>query len=236
MIDIQIILMVIQVLLTAVISGSLLLFTAANFLLPRYIIEIIDIEDFDSGEGWKATLLIKNVGWGKGQINEFIGASKVLSEGGWSEDSSIRITKNQVPPVHLMPKFLSGNSTEDYDEDITDVTVTIAAAELTEWESDISANTGVVFTAVIENETSVEDFSVPGISAYPNPVIGQLILVADSPIEGVDVFNMLGEKTASYKDLNSSSVTLDASPWKSGVYFLDISDIDGNRSLLKVVK
>lgn len=131
---------------------------------------------------------------------------------------------------------LSGNSTEDYDEDITDVTVTIAAAELTEWESDISANTGVVFTAVIENETSVEDFSVPGISAYPNPVIGQLILVADSPIEGVDVFNMLGEKTASYKDLNSSSVTLDASPWKSGVYFLDISDIDGNRSLLKVVK
>ena len=112
MIDIQIILMVIQVLLTAVISGYLLLFTALNFLLPIYIIENIDIEDFDSGEGWKATLLIKNVGWGKGQINEFIGASKVLSEGGWSEDSSIRITKNQVPPVHLMPKFLSGNSTE----------------------------------------------------------------------------------------------------------------------------
>lgn len=129
---------------------------------------------------------------------------------------------------------LSGNATEDYDTDITDVTVTIAAAELTEWESDITANTGVTFTAV--EETSVADYTVPGVSVYPNPVFEQLIVTAETNISGIEIYNLLGEKTASYPLLNSRSVTLDAGSWSPGIYFLDVTDIQGNSSQLKVVK
>jgi len=130
---------------------------------------------------------------------------------------------------------LSGNTTEDYDTDITDLSVSIAAAELTEWESAISVSTGVTFIAIVET-VGIANFAIEGLSVYPNPVLEHLTLNAENEISGVEVYNILGEKTASYTEVNSRTLTLNATKWESGIYILDISDVLGNSSQVKVVK
>ncbi len=103
--------MLVQVFLTLIVTGTIALFTAAEFFLPQYRSKIVDIEEFESGDGWKVNLIIENAGWGKGEINKIKGVSPVMGEG-WNEESSVSISRQPIPPIHLMPKIFSGNSTE----------------------------------------------------------------------------------------------------------------------------
>lgn len=111
MIELQTVLMIVQVSLTLVVTGAIALFTAAEFFLPRYRSKILNVEEFESGDGWKVDLLIENVGWGKGEINKIRGVSKVMGKG-WEEDSSVSISRQPISPIHLMPKIFRGNSAE----------------------------------------------------------------------------------------------------------------------------
>lgn len=51
---------------------------------------------------------------------------------------------------------LSGNATADYDSDITDATLSCDATEVDDTNSDLSQNTGITFTAVIEGKPTIQ--------------------------------------------------------------------------------
>lgn len=51
---------------------------------------------------------------------------------------------------------LSGSATIDYDSDITDATLSCDAAEVDDANSDLSQNTGITFTAVIEGKPTIQ--------------------------------------------------------------------------------
>lgn len=129
---------------------------------------------------------------------------------------------------------LSGNRSENYDEDITNFSVTIAGSEFTEWGSDITVDTGVTFTAV--EETSITINSIQGLRVYPNPVSDLLYVTADNTISSIEVSNILGATIFVIDNNGSRLNTIETGEWNSGVYMIQITDNEGNKELFKVVK
>lgn len=128
---------------------------------------------------------------------------------------------------------LSGNTTDDYDTDITDVSVTVAAAELTLSATDVTAS-GVTFTAVIES--AIKSDMIEGLQLYPNPVINRLNISAESTIESIRVYDLLGSKIFEKDQINSSYFELVTDSWNSGIYIVNIEDSKDRKSVYKVVK
>ena len=81
---------------------------------------------------------------------------------------------------------------------------------------------------------STAKFDKTSIKMYPNPVKNSLTIDADSSIQKVSVYNILGQEvmTASPK---SNSTTLQTSALQKGVYILK-TDIEGNISTNKIIK
>ena len=129
---------------------------------------------------------------------------------------------------------LSGNTSGDYDADITDLTVSIAAAELVIWESDINASSGVTFTAVIES--GIEELGISGLKVYPNPVNDMLYIDANIEISKIEITNILGASILVLDEVDAGQHGLNTSQWTPGVYLIRITDTEGNRGLRKILK
>jgi hypothetical protein len=129
---------------------------------------------------------------------------------------------------------LSGNATEDYDTDITDLTVTIGGSELSSFDVEVSANSGVTFIATVETE--IEGMDVSGLKVFPNPVTDHLMINADLEISRVRVFNVLGKLVEDMENLNARRVRVNAEQWEPGLHFIHITDVKGNRRVARVTK
>ena len=71
--------------------------------------------------------------------------------------------------AHTVILTLAGKSTKDYDEDITDVKVTCEADQYHSGDNPLSAQYGVVFVAVIEKDTPLQNETEASVPPKPTP-------------------------------------------------------------------
>lgn len=80
----------------------------------------------------------------------------------------------------------------------------------------------------------VSKFDASGIKMYPNPVKNTLTIEANSAIQRVSVYNVLGQEVMS-RSPKSNSTTLQTSDLQKGAYMVK-TEIDGNVSTSKIIK
>lgn len=80
----------------------------------------------------------------------------------------------------------------------------------------------------------VEDQIFRDFTYYPNPVEERLNLKAATPIEQVEVYNLLGERVI-HKQLNGLNAKMMTDHLHSGIYFMKVT-IEGNQKTFKIVK
>lgn len=86
----------------------------------------------------------------------------------------------------------------------------------------------------IDGTASTEDFAFAQFSVYPNPVVDILNIKSNEVVEGVSIYNVLGQKVNQVAP-NVASPSVDMSALKSGVYFVEVI-IAGHSQTVKVVK
>jgi hypothetical protein len=67
----------------------------------------------------------------------------------------------------------------------------------------------------------VEELAAGQISVYPNPANAQFTIDADSRIQSVNIYNVVGELVRQVEGANSSRLTIDASQLEPGVYIVN---------------
>ena len=81
---------------------------------------------------------------------------------------------------------------------------------------------------------STAKFDTSSIKMYPNPVINSLTIEANSAIQRVSVYTILGQEVMAISP-KSNAATLQTSALQKGVYIVK-TDIDGNVSTSKIIK
>jgi hypothetical protein len=81
---------------------------------------------------------------------------------------------------------------------------------------------------------STAKFDVSGIKMYPNPVKNTLTVEANSNIQKVSIYNVLGQEVMA-KSPKSNAATLQTGSLQKGVYMVK-TEIDGNVSTSKIIK
>lgn len=97
-------------------------------------------------------------------------------------------------------------------------------------------NTGTYLVDDIKfaSALSTTKFDKSSVKMYPNPVQNTLTIEANSAIQRVSVYNVLGQEVMS-RSPKSNSTTLQTSALQKGVYMVR-TEIDGNVSSSKIVK
>lgn len=143
--------------------------------------------------------------------------------------------------------FLEG-ANPDTDTPVTSETVSAGTTtvQVTGLDTDTSydvyviSNCGDGNTAMSEmvnfttNTVGIEDNKLPKVSYFPNPVKNQLILTADRVIEGVAVYNLLGQEVLNAQP-KGMKAELDMSILSTGTYVLKVNVGDAI-STFKIVK
>lgn len=81
---------------------------------------------------------------------------------------------------------------------------------------------------------SNEDFSLDNVNLFPNPITNELTIQADSSIDYINVYNVLGQQVYSL-DPNINTTTIDTSTFNQGLYLVTIT-INGSESTYRIVK
>ncbi|MCW1148831.1 glycoside hydrolase family 19 protein [Flavobacterium lacisediminis] len=87
------------------------------------------------------------------------------------------------------------------------------------YESSINAMQDYINCAVVALNTS--DFIAAELLLYPNPAKNQITIESDTMIQGIEIFNVLGQMQFNNEGV-SGSVVLDLSSFKKGSYFIRI--------------
>jgi hypothetical protein len=107
--------------------------------------------------------------------------------------------------------------------------------ELNEGLGDGTANSTYYYDDIRQATTlSTAKFESSSIKMYPNPVRNSLTIDANSSIQKVSVYNILGQEVMRVSP-KSNSVTLQTSALQKGAYMVQ-TEIDGNISTSKIIK
>jgi hypothetical protein len=146
------------------------------------------------------------------------------------------ISPGKENPVVVTPSTLGWNS---YDIDVN--TTNYATPDLTNIiQLKLESRNGL-HTTYFDNlyfwkgtALGVAKFDASGIKMYPNPVKNSLNIEANSAIQKVSVYNVLGQEVMS-KSPKSTTTTLQTSSLQKGVYMVK-TEIDGNVTSSKIIK
>ncbi|PWE00302.1 T9SS type A sorting domain-containing protein [Marinilabilia rubra] len=127
---------------------------------------------------------------------------------------------------------LTGNATSNYGN-ISNTTVTIAAADLTLSNTDLTVDNGVVFGNL---DTAIDDCISDMITIYPNPASDVFNIKTTNEINRISVFNVFGKKILDLPHINSSKAIVNISELKKGFYFVEIKNRMGNRIITRLIK
>ena len=81
---------------------------------------------------------------------------------------------------------------------------------------------------------SIEDNAIEGFQMFPNPASNELTISASRNIEGVTVFNMLGQKVIE-QSLSATNGAINVSSLETGAYLLQVT-AGGQNGTYKFVK
>jgi hypothetical protein len=97
-------------------------------------------------------------------------------------------------------------------------------------------NTDTVWISYTNAQSGVLANPFRNVKIYPNPFEKKIQLSFNEPISGVTISDISGRKVL-YKVLNSAKTTeLDLGFLKPGMYFLQMTDTDGNRYVETIIK
>jgi hypothetical protein len=87
---------------------------------------------------------------------------------------------------------------------------------------------------VTQMVVNIDEPSAAAFSLYPNPALGYFMINSENPIQGINIYNMVGELV--YQPASSLSTTLrvNCENLSAGVYFVEVFDGE-NKSTLRVV-
>jgi hypothetical protein len=74
------------------------------------------------------------------------------------------------------------------------------------------------------------------ITCSPNPVVNQLFVNIENNIQTVQVMNILGQNVYTINNVGTNNITIDFSAPESGVYYVIVTDINGNTGTIKTLK
>jgi uncharacterized repeat protein (TIGR01451 family) len=92
--------------------------------------------------------------------------------------------------------------------------------------------TNTVSTEIIDDELSIQDDTQSIFKLYPNPTNGLLSITSNLPISIVKVYNSIGQLM--YLCTNSDSI--DLSNFESGIYIIELKDINNSVEWKKIIK
>ena len=96
----------------------------------------------------------------------------------------------------------------------------------------IISSLGEQIVPIIDNYTvGLEENNALNVELYPNPVNNVLTVKGDSIVK-VAIFNALGQEVVAVENRNEIDVT----SLNNGLYFVRVTDVDGNVSVNKIVK
>ena len=91
-----------------------------------------------------------------------------------------------------------------------------------------------VYFSKVATTLSTAKFEISNVKMYPNPVSNYLTIEANSTIEKVSVYNLLGQEVLS-RSPKSNSATLQTNNLQKGIYIVR-TDIDGKVTTTKIIK
>lgn len=73
------------------------------------------------------------------------------------------------------------------------------------------------------------------ITAFPNPTSRSFTIKSKTAsISNIDIYNLMGEKMATYEVNASSTFVVDVNEWPTGLYLCQVLDVDKNLNLIKM--
>ena len=85
--------------------------------------------------------------------------------------------------------------------------------------------------------SGVEDFSRSSVlEIYPNPASNELTITSDEVMESVSIVNVMGARVKRYSGIQSNEYNLSLEQIGSGVYFVEVTTVDGNLHISRLVK
>ncbi|MDA3910798.1 MAG: T9SS type A sorting domain-containing protein [Bacteroidales bacterium] len=88
----------------------------------------------------------------------------------------------------------------------------------------------------VKGLASIANNNISGLEVYPNPVSnGNVYLNADSRLESVTVFNVIGQAVYSEAELNSTQVSMNLNMLNDGVYILRIETVKGETATRRIM-
>lgn len=117
---------------------------------------------------------------------------------------------------------LQGNTTQDYDKNITNFTTTVHFAEVKGATYDLVAATGVKFKAITTD--AVNESEKPFIQVWPTVVTSTCSITSAENIQKVEMFNQMGVCIYSNQNINNTQVVLTKEILKNkGIFHLVIT-------------
>lgn len=88
---------------------------------------------------------------------------------------------------------------------------------------------------LVDDTVGMEDFSNTTVF-FANPIKNEMLITSNSFIEGVSIFNVLGQQVFSSKYHQEKTITINTQNWTSGMYFMNISTDEGMQKGVKLIK
>ncbi|MDD4150153.1 MAG: M14 family zinc carboxypeptidase [Bacteroidales bacterium] len=93
-----------------------------------------------------------------------------------------------------------------------------------EYETDVYVETGI-------NETIIKTNII-----FPNPTNGLLNVRSETDITSIKITDISGKIIQNFSCKNQNKLLIDLSDYDSGIYFIELTDIDKNKDVLKIIK
>jgi len=129
--------------------------------------------------------------------------------------------------------ILNGNSTIDYDKDITNFTTHVKSSELKKSKYDLSASKGVKFKANIED--FVKNKKVIDIVVAPNLIDDHCKISSSETIDRITIFNLQGVVVKQLSSINEDQYTIKFNNFPKGMYLIEIQTQTGKNAVKSIV-
>lgn len=91
-------------------------------------------------------------------------------------------------------------------------------------------NTFFIDNILVDTNLSVGDVDLLGLNIFPNPTTSELNLQANTAIQSVSIYNILGQVVRSFEG-TSTSAQLDVQDLKAGTYIAQVQTAEGTSAL-----
>ena len=122
----------------------------------------------------------------------------------------------------------SGNETQIFEYNITEESSTLKKLSITNTNDDQA----IYYSQTLSTE-DVDGFG--SVQLYPNPAQNKFSIESDLSLDTIKIYNQLGQLVEKF-DVKDTQSSYDISTLSTGLYFIELSSVDGKKSVRKIIK